>query len=741
MANPSDFKPEQIAEDKPNLTESQLTSLGLKLRGKFKENETLREPKEKEWLEDLRMINGVYDPEVLSKIGAIRSKAYPKVARSKTISVEARLHEITDPDIGKPWGIAPSPESTISEEAMQRIVDEMVMIESAEWRQQKMQNDQAVATGQQPPFPDLSPEPPVPDNEKIQEAFNQYAKEACKKMEVEIDDQLIDTKYTEKKKKVLRSGLHLGTGVIKGPLVIYKEVKKWRWNQNERRYVLDVKKVPRPYLDYVRIWDWYPDATVTEIDQCEGFFERHTMTKHEVRKLAKRSDFKADVINKYLTANPDGDCVFKSWEQELQNISSTEGEQKKGRKYEVLEYWGYADGRDLAECGVDVPEDRLNEELQVNVWLLGSEPIKAVLNQTPKEEQPYHPFYFEKDETNIFGKGLPRVMRDSQINVCAATRMMLDNSSLCAGPQAELNVDLLDPEQDLENIHQFKIWLREGRNNEATAPAVRFFNVESHIQEYQAIIKQFLDFADLETAFPTYMLIEPAKSGNETAQGASIRSGSVNITVKDVAKNFDDFNSGVLEGMYAWNMEFNEDESIKGDYAVVAKGLSSLIAKEVRAMVLQQSEPIAEKYKAWVKEDEYLKELWKAMDMSTDILRTQEEHDLWVKDNSNPEMMQKQLDMLQAQIDEMNSKALKNTAMAKKQNVSAIKEANAPQEAPVAPSGPSPEETEAKVAEIHSKALRNLTAAQKDEAATEAIKHPPKVEEPKKETKPKEKTE
>jgi len=728
MPNPTDFP------DKPNLTEAQLTSLGFKLRDKFKVNETLRGTKELEWLEDLRMLNGVYDPEVLAKIGAIRSKAYPKVARSKTISVEARLHEITDPDIGKPWDIGPSPESTIPEEAMQNIVDEMVMAEAMNWQQQKAQNDQAVASGQQPPFPNLPPEPPIPDDEKIQEAFDKYAKEACKKMEIEIDDQLVDTKYTEKKKKALRSGLHLGTGVIKGPLAIYKEVKKWRWKQDEGRYVLDVRRVPRPHLEFVRIWDFYPDMTVSEIDQCEGFFERHCMTKHEVRNLAKRGDFKAEVINKYLIANPDGDCNFKSWEQALQQIASPEGQQKKGRKYEVLEYWGYADARDLQECGVIVSEDLMNEELQVNVWILGGEVIKAVLNQTPKQEQPYHVFYFEKDDSSIFGKGLPRVMRDSQINVCAGTRMMLDNAALCAGPQAELNVDLLDPNQDLENVHQFKLWLREGRNNEAAAQAVRFFNIESHIAEYQTIIKQFLDFADLETAFPTYMLIEPAKSGNETAQGASIRSGTVNITVKDVAKNFDDFNSGILEGMYAWNMEFNDDESIKGDYAVVAKGLSSLIAKEVRAMVLQQSEPLIEKYKAWIPEEEFIQELCKAMDLPIKV-RTKEQHDLWVKENSNPEMMQKQLDMLQAQIDEIQSKALKNTAMAKKQNVSAIKEANATEPEPVQPSGPTPDEITAKVAETHSKVVRNLTAAHKDEVATEMLKKQPeeKSKEPKKE--------
>jgi hypothetical protein len=723
MPNPTDFP------DKPNLTEAQLTSLGFKLRDKFKVNETLRESKELEWLEDLRMFNGVYDPEVLTKIGAIRSKAYPKVARSKTISVEARLHEITDPDIGKPWAISPSPESTISEEAMQAVIDGLVMEQATK---AKLQNDEALQAGQPLPYPNFPKDLPKLDDEMVQEAFNQYAKNACKKMEIEIDDQLVDTKYTEKKKKALRSGLHLGTGIIKGPLAIYKEVKKWK--PESGTYVLETKRVPRPHLEFVRVWDFYPDMTVSEIDQCEGFFERHCMTKHEVRNLAKRGDFRAEVINKYLIANPDGDCVFKSWEQELQNISSDKGEQKKGRKYEVLEYWGYADARDLQECGVVVSEDLLNEELQVNVWLLGGEVIKAVLNPTPKQEQPYHVFYFEKDDSSIFGKGLPRVMRDSQINVCAGTRMMLDNSALCAGPQVELNVDLLDPNQDLENIHQFKLWLREGRNNEATAQAVRFSNVESHIDEYLKIIKQFLDFADLETAFPTYMLIEPAKSGNETAQGASIRSGTVNITVKDVAKNFDDFNSGILEGMYAWNMDFNEDESIKGDYKVVAKGLSSLVAKEVRAMALQNSEPLIDKYKAWIPEEEFIQELCKAMDLPIK-LRTKEQHDQWVKENSNPEMMQKQLDMLQAQIDEIRSKALKNTAMAKNQNVKAIKEANAPQEAPVVPSGPSPEETEAKVAEIHSKALRNLTAAQKDEAATEAIKHPPKVEEPKKETK------
>jgi hypothetical protein len=724
--NPSDFPQQTVTGGETKITESQLESLGLKLREKFTVNETLRNGKELEWLEDLRMLNGIYDPDVLKKIGNLRSKAYPKVARSKTVSVEARLHEITDPDIGKPWAISPSPDATIPPEAMQMIIDQLVQASMMNWQTQQSQNQQAMQTGQPPPFPDLPTEPPMPEDIIVQAAFQEYAKQACKKMEVEIEDQFLDTKFKDKKKKALRSGLQLGTGIIKGPLVKTKEVKTWV--PENGTYVLKSAKVPMPHIEYVRLWDYYPDMTVSEADQCEGHFERHVMTKHDVRKLTERPDFRKDVINEYLLANPDGDCIFKHWELELQNISTADGQTKKGRKYEVPEYWGYADAKDLQECGVIVSEDLLNEELQVNIWLIGNRVIKAVLNQTPKAEQPYHIFYFEKDETSIFGKGISRIMRDSQINICAATRMMLDNGAITAGPNVEINTDLMDDNQDFQSIHQFKLWLREGQSNTAGYPALRFYNFESHTAEYMSIIKQFLDFADLETAFPTYMLIEPASAGNETAQGASIRSGTVNITVKDVAKNFDDFNSSILEGFYSWNMEFNPDESIKGDYAVEAKGLSSLVAKEVRAQILTQNTVILEKYKAWVKEREYLEELWKALDMPMETLRTQEEHDLWLQQNSNPEAMQAQIDMVQAQIEEMKSKSLKNLAMAKKQNVAAIKEATTSGEAKATPPGapiPSPEETQSKIDETNAKTVKHLASAHKDEVAAEMLKKQP----------------
>jgi hypothetical protein len=654
------------------IRKEQLETLGFKLFSKFTENETLRRSKEIEWLEDLRLLNGIYDPKVLQDIGDRRSRAYPKIAASKKKSIEAKLHDICFPDVGKAWSIDPTPEPEVSQEDVKAVFLQLVQEETRKWEAQAQQLANQNGGSLPPDFPQ---EPPQPTPEKVISAIKALARKKSEAMEGEMDDQLVEMKYSELMKKAMDSGLAMGTGIIKGPLARSIEEKKWRMG-DDGVYYLHRRAKHIPHLGFVRIWDWYPDATVSEREQCEGFFERHVMTKHDVRKLSKRKDFApwARFIDEYLAANPDGDCIFKHWELELQQIDSKDGgEVKKGKKYEVLEYWGYVDARELEECGVQLKENQKNIELQVNIWILGKTVIKAVLNPTAKEEQPYHVFYLEKDETSIFGKGLARIMRDMQINLGAATRMLLDNGAICAGPQIEVNVDLIDEDEDYESIFPFKIWVRKGMNAEAQSPAVRVFNIDSHLDEYLKIIDLFLRFADLETAIPTNALIEPQATNNETAQGSSIKYGTVNITIKDIAKLFDTFTSGILEGIYAWNMEFNEREDIKGDYEVHAKGLSSLIAKEVRANVLQNaSTTIVQQYRDWIKERDFLVEMWKAMDLPLEIIRTVEEHAEYVEQTTDPRLMELQVEQLEATVKELKAKALNYLSQAKKKNVEAV---------------------------------------------------------------------
>ena len=659
MANPTDFSKDtdQVVIEKGNID-----ALGLKLKGQFSINESFRYQKEMEWLKALRQFNGIYDPEVYKKLAEKRSRVYPKVTRSKCISVKSRLQEICFPDVGKAWSIEPTPDSALSPEGMKQ-----AMLGLIEQKQAEFQEDvqKARAAGQPPP----EPEAPTPD--EVQFAMQEYAKQKCEKMSVEIDDQLGETKYELKTKQVLWSGLILGSGCLKGPMAEFRKLKKWVVTGGA--YALSEKEQARPYLEFVRLWDLYPDMSVTEPDDMEGIFQRHVMTKHDVRALARRGDFNEKLILDYLAANPEGDCTFKWWEYMLLAISNEGGQLQKGRKYEVLEYWGYIDARDLAEVGVTVPDSMMGIELAANVWTLGPNVIKAVLTPVPGEESPYHWFYFEKDESSIFGRGLPLIMRDSQMTICAAARMMLDNGAVCAGPQIEVNTDLIDDAQNIDEVFPFKIWARQGRNMEAQYPAVRAITLDSHITEYLEIIKQFMDFADLETAFPTYMLIEPQKVGSETAQGASLRFGSTNITVKDIARNIDTFQASVITQMYAWNMEFTDDEGIKGDYSVQARGLSSLVAKEVRMNALTElNRNMTTDDTAWIKRDKMLQERFKVSDLPMDILRTKEEYERYMQETSDPRLLELQIQDLAAQIEKMRATSLANIARAKKTNVESM---------------------------------------------------------------------
>jgi hypothetical protein len=69
--------------------------------------------------------------------------------------------------------------------------------------------------------------------------------------------------------------------------------------------------------------------------------------------------------------------------------------------------------------------------------------------------------------------------------------------------------------------------------------------------------------------------------------------------------------------MYFWNMEFNEKNSIKGDFNVVARGSKSLIAKEVKMEQINQFLSLTnnEIDLQYIKRDVLLRELAEIFDL------------------------------------------------------------------------------------------------------------------------------
>jgi len=670
----------QQAFSNPERDSTKMQEFGMLLRQQFSINEMYRRPKELEWLECLRQYKGIYDPDV--KIAKGNSRVYPKLTRSKCNMVLSRLHEMLFPETDKNWEIEPTPEPKIAKETVVQIVKRL-MDDALQEYQQLLAETQG-SNGSQPP-----PAPQMPTADDVKIAINKFAKETCEKMSTQIDDQLTEMVYPEETKKVLNSGLKFGTGIMKGPLINKRKKRTWEQDAtgeyNENTVDEDV-----PYLEFTRIWDWYPDMSTTDPEKMDGCFERHVMTKHDLRDLIGREDFYGDIIKTYISEHQDGDYMPKNWEVELQVIeveagtgketsvsgrSTASGTNRKlGKKYEALEYWGYVDGQDMAACGTDVEDVTL--EYEANIWVLGNHIIKAALYDRAHEM--YKLFYYEKDETSIFGEGLARIMRHSALSIAAASRMVLDNAAVVSGPQVEVNVSLMYPGSDINDIYPRKLWYREGRGVEAQYPALRAINFDSHIPELISIIREFKQFGDEETTLPTWMIGQ--SSPNETAQGTSMRMSSITVSVKDVVRNFDAFSERIIRDMYAWNMEFNPRSDIKGDYQVKAKGVSSLVMKEVRMQALtQMATSMTPEDWLYIPRRDFLKERLKAHDLQI-TLRTEEEAQKLAASMQDERAKQLAYAQMDADIQYKKAQTMGQLTKAKKVNVEASKDAQTPPE-------------------------------------------------------------
>jgi hypothetical protein len=545
--------------------------IGIKLQQLFTEYEIDRKLTEERWIKDLRQYRGEYDPKTLAKLHPKRSKAFLSLTRTKTKTVSARTTDLLFPANGeKNWSINPSP------------IPELMphVIESISLQYQE-------ATGESP------------SEEMIRQFINEEAEKRSRNMEKEMADQLNELKYRWIIRQTIKDGNIYGTGILKGPLARTVRSKRWLPNEETGEWVtIELEKLT-PYCENVSVWDVYPDMSAKYTDDMRGSFQRYVMNRHKVYELANRDDFNGEAIKAYLKLHPNGDAELKAFENDLRSLNDaavTETQMHKHEsagpahiarkgKYELKEYWGFMNADELREAGVDVPAN-LEIELAANVWLLGNMVIKANVSPVEGVNLPYHFYYYEKDDTSIWGEGIPSIMRDAQKLFNASVRAMLDNAAISAGPIIEANMDLLEPNEDPKDLFPFRVFLRDGQGADASAQAIRVYSLPSYTNEFMAMINFFMSASDEVTAIPRYMYGDAQNVGGagKTASGLSMLMGAANVTLKDQIKNFDD---GVtlpfIKALYYWNMEFNPKENIKGDYQVTAKGSTSLIAREVKA--------------------------------------------------------------------------------------------------------------------------------------------------------------
>lgn len=619
-----------FADESPSGVQS-LSELGPRLLGEFSQAVLERRETEERWLKDLRQYRGLYDPDVLAAIGPTRSKAFVRKTRVKVKTIDSRIADLLFPQgAEKNWTIEPTPKPSISPEKREEIkkaMQQATMQQQAAMQQQQAQQMQA--SGQQAPAQPAQMQPPEIPEDMIDAAAIEFAKATSKAMSKTIEDQLTEAGYKDACIEAIHSGHLYGTGILKGPLVDKRVRTRFeqddknpkKWNPVSESYIT-------PFVEAVPIWRWYPDMTASKLEDCRYVFERHLMTRSKLADLAGRKSFDGTKIRNYINSHPRGEIRGQTIDNEIKVIGDRNASQAiDDGSYEVLERWGYIPGQDLKLAGVEVPEERIHEAFFSNVWLLpNGDVIRAVLQPITGVTWPYHIYSFDKDETSIFCEGIASIMRDDQTNLNAAVRMMLDNGALTSAPMLEVNSTLLSAYDNITEIAPWKIW---NRNSQSPGEnAIRAIDLPNHLSELRTIAEMFETSADETTAIPRYMTGENVSSGAAgTASGMSMLMGAANIVIKDLVTAWD---SGVtktfLESLYHWNMQFNPDDHIKGDFDVKARGAASLVAKEVRARQLAEfTASVSNQFDApFIKRETLLRQRAEANELA-DVIKTAEE--------------------------------------------------------------------------------------------------------------------
>ena len=625
MFETDDIVAAESSEDK--IFEETASVVGF-VKERYKRAEDARYADEERWLKAYRNYRGIYSSEV-QFTDTEKSRVFVKVTKTKTLAAYGQIVDVLFGNNRFPLSVNPS--------VLPDGVAESVHI-NVDPNAQQAGSQLSSVTADAPSQPylidgvnELLPGETLidlqkrlgPEQQKLQSVSDKIvegdgttpstvtfhpAMVAAKKMEKKIHDQLQESGANTHLRSMAFEMALLGTGVMKGPFAVDKEYPNWN---EEGEYDPLIKTVPE--CSHVSVWDFYPDPESKSMQDAEYVVERHKMSRTQLRALKNRPYFMNDAVD--MAVAKGADYVQKSWEMVMEDDDT----QPLSERWEVLEFWGYVDTELLSEHGVKVPAELKDlDEVNCNVWICNGEVIRFVLNPFKPTRIPYYATPYEHNPYSFFGVGIAENMDDTQTLMNGFMRMAIDNAALSGNLIIEVDETNLVPGQDL-SVYPGKVFRRQGGAPGQAIFGTKFPNVAG---ENMQLFDKARVLADESTGFPSFAHGQTGVSGvGRTASGISMLMSAANGSIRTVVKNVDDYLIRPLgKAFFSFNMQFDFDESLRGDLEVNASGTESLMANEVRSQRLMQFLQVAQNpvLAPFAKMDYIIREIAKSMDLDPD---------------------------------------------------------------------------------------------------------------------------
>jgi hypothetical protein len=585
------------------------------IEGRYNRSNDARHSDETRWLTSYRNYRGLYGPDV-QFTEQEKSQAFIKITKTKVLAAYAQIVDVLFAGSKFPIGIEPSYKPLG--------VSGPMHFDPKEVTEDKL-NELTGGSGPKNPTiarPELLKRSgPFQDQlgrveDKLREGPGKTptaltfepAKEASRKMEKTIHDQLEESEANKHLRSVAFEMSLFGTGILKGPFALQKEYPNWN---DEGTYDPVFRTIPK--VESVSIWNFYPDPDARNMAEAEYVIERHRLNRSQLRALKKRPFFRPEAIDEAIDFGPSYTPHY--WEDTLEDSDMSSSIER----YEVLEYWGVVDSDIAEEAELELPDEVVDQdEVQINAWVCNGQVIRLVINPFTPTRIPYHSVPYELNPYSFFGIGLAENMEDTQEIMNGFMRLAVDNAALSSNLLIEIDETNLVPGQDM-SVYPGKVFRRQAGAPGQAIFGTKFPNVTG---ECIQVFDKARQLADEATGMPSFAHGSTGVMGvGRTASGMSMLMGAAAQNIKAVVRNVDDYLLAPLgRSLFSFNMQFNFDKSIRGDLDVVAKGTESLMRNEVRSQRLLQFMQMTgnPSMAPFVKYDYILRELAASMDLDED---------------------------------------------------------------------------------------------------------------------------
>lgn len=547
-----------------------LTGLAAYVRRCWEAARDAKQPIERKMLKALRQRNGEYEPDKLAAIRADGgSEIFMMVTATKCRGAESWLRDILLDEGMVPFDLKPTAVPDVNPDASDMVTQTVAQKVIGLIQQGVPLDPMAMASLKEQAAED------------IRQRLVEDAADRAEAMKRQINDQFSEGGMVDAFNAFISDLATYPAAVLKGPEV--RRVRQLEWVRSpEGMFTPQVQDKLIPTYRRVDPFRFYPEPGLTRLR--DGYtIEHHSLSEADLSDLRGVPGYDDAAIDALLAEGATNEWLWPAeyTKSELENKYNIW--RSDNTKFSALEFWGRVSGRDLREWGLtaaEVPDP--NKMYDANVWLSGRWVIKATLNYDPLGDTPYRMTSAVKAPGALWGVSYPELIEDVQAMCNAAARALSNNMGIASGPQVEVQRDRLAEGEKITKLYPWKIWQTLSDPMGSGQPAVRFNQPEDRSGPLMAVYEKYARMADEQSGIPAYVYGDGQVGGaGRTASGLSMLMGSAGKGIRQTIMHIDfDVIGPMVLAQYNWNMQYIDDESIKGDNEIIPRGAVTLANRE-----------------------------------------------------------------------------------------------------------------------------------------------------------------